>query len=228
MRAGYHSAMPARRPGRPSKLDAVVAERDGQPVTASDAILDRLRVGAYREEAARSVGVSKVTLYNWLLNGARHRQRLLAGDRLTAEQRRYVAFLNAVEEAEAQAMLTDWSRLAQLGAGGIPQVTTTVTEKVVREPDAQGRIVERVVERNTSTKTSHTLPDAQVLMWRLERRWPRYFGRRPDEELVDRQEVDAAVDDTRQRAASLTGELRAYLAGIEDGAQQPHPNGDRP
>lgn len=211
--------MPSRRPGRPSKLTAVVTQRDGRNITAGEAIIERLRLGAYREESARSVGISKVTLYNWLYAGARARQLALSGTKTTAEQRRYAEFLNAVEEAEAQAMLTDWSRLATLAAGGLAQVTTTIVEKVETKPDGS----QHVVERSTRTQTSHTLPDANVLMWRLERRWPRYYGRRPDEELIDRQDADAQVSDTKQRAASLSGELRAYLAGVADSAV--HENG---
>lgn len=209
-----------KRVGRPSKLTQPVATRDGQTITASEALIERLRVGAYREEAARSIGISKVTLYNWLFVGARARQKQLTNAKLTVEERRHVEFLNAVEEAEAQAMLTDWTRLARLGEGGIPQITTVIREKTAREVNAEGAVIERVVERTSETRTTHTLPDATVLMWRLERRWPRYFGRRPDDELQQRQDADAAVDDTQQRAAALSGELRAYLQGMSDAAER--------
>lgn len=202
-----------RRAGAPSKLGATVQhDADGNPVTAADAMIERLARGAYREEAARSIGVSNKTLYNWLFQGARARQRHLAGSRLTAEQRHYVEFLHAVEQAEAEAMLHDWSLLSLLADGGMPQVTTVERIKVALDDNG----VEQVVERSSETRTSHTLPDASVLMWRLERRYPKHFGRRPDEELHQRQDTDAVVDDTRQRASSLSGEVKAYLAGIAD------------
>jgi hypothetical protein len=202
-----------RRRGRPSKLHTVVAVRteEGKPdvlVRAGEALIERLRAGAYREEAARSVGIAKQTFYNWLYQGAHARHGALRGERLTHEQRDYAEFLDAVEEAEATALLTDWTRLGTLAAGGLPQVT--VTEKV----DPEGRLIERTV------RTSHTLPSENALMWRLERRWPKLFGRRTAVELTGTEggPIEFDVDDVRARARALADEIRAYQQGIADGS----------
>lgn len=65
--------------GRPTKLDAAIQDR----------ICNTIRLGNYMEAAAASAGVSKVTLYAWLKEGARQTRG------------RYRDFLNAVERAEA-------------------------------------------------------------------------------------------------------------------------------
>jgi hypothetical protein len=198
---------------RPSTLTAKLTHKDGTTQTVAEAIVERLRAGAYREEAARSVGVRRQSLYNWLYQGALARR--LRGDRLTrlitANQARCEEFLDAVERAEAQAMLTDWTRLAQLGAGGVAQVV--ITEKV----NADGHLIER------TTRTTHTLPDKDVLMWRLERRWPQKFAKRLELTGAEDRDVEADVADTRTRARMLSAEIKAYQQGIVDGSVMPAP-----
>lgn len=211
---------PTGRPrGRPSKLDLPIARRGGGVVTVSDALIDRLAAGALREEAARSIGLAKQTLYNWLHRGALARQAIAAGRQLTPDERRYAQFVDAVEEAEANALLGDWATLGQLAAGGMPQVTTTV--KVVREITDDNVVVEREVER--TTRTSHTLPDANVLIWRLEHRWPHLFGRNAELPTGD---MGENVDDLQTRARALVDEVVAYKAGLDD-ARAAQEQGDK-
>jgi hypothetical protein len=217
--------MSTRRPGRPSKLTSVVHVRqldDGssQQVTAADMIVDRLSAGAYREEAARSTGVGKQTLYNWLYAGAQARARLAKGERLTAQERRHAEFLDAVERAEASAIVGDWLTLGRLAAGGL-----TVTKRSTKR-DGNGNVVEETVTTET------TLPDARVLMWRLERRRPDLFGRRSSTgDLDDMPDEGEQVEDVRSRAQQLVAEIDAYRAGlsehpIEASATELHSNGN--
>ena len=207
------------RSGPPSKLNDIVStRRDGDvevPLTAGQVIVDRLRLGAYRTEAAKTIRLPRQTLYNWLYAGARARLARMAGHRLNDEQQSFLQFLDDVEEAEAMAMLTDWSRLGTLAQGGIAQVT--VREKIEVEQMADGSRRERVVERNVTTE--HTLPDRQALMWRMERRWPTYFGARVAVEHTGGVEVEHTVTDLRERARMLSQELRTFQQRVADGEE---------
>lgn len=156
------------RTGRPSSLLAVV-DREKNTTTA-DRIVDLLRAGNYVETAAAAAGVDKTTLYDWLKQGARL-SRDLAAQRtrrrdLSQHQRALVDFSNAVADAQAESESRDVMRLAQLANGGLPQVVETV------KVDGNGAVIER------TTKTEQTLPNAQVLEWRLERRHPTKWGRK--------------------------------------------------
>jgi hypothetical protein len=169
-------------------------------------IVDRLAAGAYREEAARSTGVGKQTLYNWLYAGAQARARLANGERLNAEQRRYAAFLDSVERAEASAIVGDWLTLGRLAAGGL-----SITKRSTKR-DGNGNVVEETVTTET------TLPDARVLMWRLERRRPDLFGRRSSTGDLDDMpdDVENEERDVRSRAQQLVAEIDAFRTGLSE------------
>ena len=207
------------RSGPPSKLNDIVStRREGDvevPLTAAQVIVERLRFGAWRTEAAKTIRLPRQTLYNWLYAGARARLARLAGHRLTDEQADYLQFLDDVEEAEATSMLTDWTRLGTLAQGGIEQVT--IREKVEVEQLPDGSTMERVVERNVTTE--HTLPDRQALMWRMERRWPTFFGARVAVEHSGGVEVEHTVTDLRERARLLASELRSFQQRVADGEE---------
>ena len=196
--------------GRPTNLGQVVDTHDGRPVTACEALVERLRGGAHREEAARSVGISKASLYDWIKRGALARGRAARGETVERTERRFIQFLDAVEEAEAQAQLTDWSRLGTLAAGGVVQVTTR--EKVEMVTDADGKTTERVIERVTTSDA--TLPSVAALTWRMERRWPHRFGRRVELTGAGGQPLIPKED----RIDALAAALEGYQAGVDDGA----------
>jgi hypothetical protein len=75
-----------------------------------------LKAGNYFETTAVLVGKSKVTLYSWIRRGRRERHRLEEDSR--AKERRseapFIAFLNAVEKAQAHAEVVD---VAAISAG---------------------------------------------------------------------------------------------------------------
>lgn len=162
--------MPA---GRPPKLNTIVLvrDRDGkkEKVTAAQRVIEAVRIGAYIESAAAVAGISKRTIYEWLKVGAQavdlvERQgRTLRS--LTQHQRDCMEFSHAVAEAEAMAEVDDVAELAAIGRGGRKITTTTVKR------NADGEVLEHV------TKTETTLPNPQVLEWRLERRHPEKYGR---------------------------------------------------
>ena len=91
--------MAANKTGRPSRLTAEMQE----------SICTALRAGNYMETAAAMNGVSKVSIYSWLKRGARERDRLATSSRQKAStsEAQYLAFLNAVEKAQAQSESRD-------------------------------------------------------------------------------------------------------------------------
>lgn len=87
-----------------AKINETITERD--PLTGAekqtkitDAILRALRAGAYVEDAAEAVGLSKQTIYNWLSRGEEHQD----SEKVPQAQRPYVDFLDAVTRAKAEA-----------------------------------------------------------------------------------------------------------------------------
>lgn len=161
----------ARRPGRPLRLTEVINAERG--TTIGDRIVQAVAAGNYLETAAATAGINKTTLYDWMRRGA----RLAADDaegrrsRFTADERALMEFSNAVGTALAQSEAGDVTNLARLGQGGIPQEVTTIKVAVDRETGETLRELER------TTRTTHTLPDAGVLEWRLERRFRERWGR---------------------------------------------------
>lgn len=194
---------------RPSTINATwKVEADGTKVTVADAIARAIAEGNYVETAAKLAGVSKVTVYDWLKRGARARMRAIKTDSPIARaDRPYVAFLNAVDEAEAEAEARDVRSLANLGNGGIHVETVTVKVAV----DAEGN--EKELER--TTRTERTLPDARVLMWRLERRHTERWGRLGSLEVTGPNGAPPLSAD--ERAKSLAAAMEEYLQGVADG-----------
>lgn len=197
--------------GRPSPIDAVVGHRqDGTNITVADQIVNARLAGAYIEHAAANAGITKETVYEWLRVAGRLRIRAkgrpLAELDLTDHERRCLEFSDAVAEAEAQWLVNQQANLEALGRGGIPVVT--VIEE--RGPDLADGSPGPLLKRKTTTK--HTLPDATVIMWRLERAFPEQFGRRievttPPSELSD-----------AERAAELITGISSYLEDVDAAA----------
>lgn len=197
--------------GRPSVIDAplvIARDAEGNPTrstTVSEKILSAMRAGAGITQAAASANVTTRTVYSWMATGARIEQAAalaqvenLPPPTPTPHEARCVDFLHAVNIAEADWEILQLTTLEQLGRGGIEQLTTTV--KVERQTDDKGNPVEVEVER--SERRSMTLPDARVIMWRLERRFPDRY--RPQVQ------VEHVGDAGAGRAAELSDVLEAH------------------
>src|SRR5215211_6194992 len=121
--------------------DAVAQERNrrGRPrkLTAKrqKAIVDAVRTGAHREQAAEAAGISRRSLQNWLARGE-----------LGGEQP-YRRFAEAVREAEAQAELESLRTIEKAAAEGDWRARAWVLER--RWPQRWGR----------QTRTEVTGPD---------------------------------------------------------------------
>lgn len=190
--------------GRPPKINTVVLTRDDPhsgrkvKVTAGQRIIEAIRIGEYVETAAALAGVDKTTVYEWLKVGAGATDAVARQGRtlksLTQHQRDCMEFSHAVAEAEALARTDDVATLAELGRGGRQMVTTTVK----RNPQGE------VIEHTTRTETAQ--PNAAVLMWRLERRWPAEWGRR----RLEVSGPDGEAIPVEVRAAGLVAALRQH------------------
>lgn len=181
--------------GRPSKIDAVIGTRPGEnggpdvEITVADRIVELLVAGNYLEGAAAGAGVHKDTVYHWLKTGAQVKLRAGAGsiDDIVASEfeRRCAEFSDAVAEAEGRYESSANLTLERLARGGVPLVTETVE----RGPapvhpqtggptyDSDGREVLGPILKS-STRSSSTLPDAQVIEWRLTRRFRQRYAER--------------------------------------------------
>lgn len=196
--------MPAKN-GRPSMLPQVIRYRDdGAPVTAGEQVIEKRRLGLDDQAACDSAGVSRSTLHNWRLGGARARTIAAQGKRaLTPEEQDLAAFIEQLDRAEA-----DWEsdRLAIIqGAakGGF------VTTKTVEKCNADGEVVERTV----TTETLH--PQWQAAAWQLERLRRDKYARRWEVTGADGKALIPEADQAR----NLADNLRDYLQGVEDGAK---------
>jgi hypothetical protein len=104
------------RRGRPGKLTAARQRR----------IIDAIRLGARRDEAAAAAGISRRSLQNWLARGE-----------LDGERGRYRDFAEAVRTAEAQAELAALRTIEKAAAGGDWRASSWLLER--RFPQRWGR-----------------------------------------------------------------------------------------
>lgn len=195
--------------GHPSDITTIVAhDEDGNPITVADRIVNGLRAGAYFEQCCAAAGIHRETAYGWLRIAGRVRIRHAKGHAdLTSHEQACLAFSDAVDEAEAQWELSALATLERLGRGGIEEQVVTV------KVNADG-------STETSTRSSRTLPVAQVLEWRLERKIPERYGRRV--EVTGKDGEPLLGHD--ERVENITETFRAYLQGVDDGkATEPKP-----
>lgn len=191
--------------GRPTDLDKVVGQREENTpsgvrvvdVTVADRIIAAVRAGNYLETAASSAGVAPNTVRQWLRDG---QQTLRTPGRRTRYQALAAEFSEAFVRAQGESEAEDVAQLARLARGGLRLVT--VTERT----DAKGEVVKTV-------KTEDTLPDAQVLEWRLERRFRERWGRQIEVTGAGGGPMQVDVTDVRERIAGRLDLIGDRLAG---------------
>lgn len=198
--------------GRPALLTAIVGTNTetGEPVTVHDRIISALRAGAFFHEACAFAGIHRDTAYGWLSTAGRIRIRTGGDpdpDEVTDHERNCLRFSDAKAEAEAVWVVQSHLTLERLGRGGIPQVRRV--EK--RGPDTADGTPGPVLE--VTETTEYTLPDARVLLTRMERRFPRRYGRVIGEDDERESSEGLTVED---RQESLLEAFDAYLRGKDD------------
>lgn len=204
---------------RPALLRAVIGRNadTGEPITVHDRIVNALRAGAYFEQACAFAGIHRDTAYGYLSIAGRIRLRTIGEpdvEGLSDHERDCLAFSDAVGEADAQWEVNALLTLERLGRGGIPQIKTVVKRGASTTNDEGVTVEGPVLEVTTTTEAS--LPHAQVLMWRLERRFPSRY-RRPGEQDADRGDTPDGLS-LENRQEGLVGNLEAYLQGQADEA----------
>jgi hypothetical protein len=190
--------------GRPSLIDAVVGcDDEGNAITVADRIVAALCAGNYFEQATAAAGIHKETAYGWLRLAAqiqiRAKGRTLEDLQLSDHERRCVEFSDAVVRAEARWEASALDTLEQLGRGGV-----TATHETLKY-DAAGNLIERTVRTETLP------PNAQVIEWRLTRRFPQRYGQHV--EVVD----GGALLTDDETTSALVESLSAYLEGVDKG-----------
>src|SRR6185369_9192166 len=153
--------------GAPSTIDDIVAHTpEGIPVTASERLCEVLRTGDFVHAACEAAHIDQSTYYGWLAKGADAARKRAAGDRLTANDRRYMEFVTMAREAEIE------GRRRILGAIQAHATTGAVVVTLTKKLDGRGKVIERTI------REEHRPSDPASAQWIAERRWPKDSNRR--------------------------------------------------
>lgn len=147
-------------------------DADGQPITVADRILNAVKVGTPLAGAASCVGITVVTLHQWMRDGARIERTLYANPdaELTDYDRRAAAFSYEIAHAIGEWEYRANEILEGLAVGGTEIVT--ITQKVRKKDDGTEEVLE------TSRKTEKLGPNPEVIKWRLRTRFPDRYAER--------------------------------------------------
>lgn len=145
-------------------LTQVAVRSDDRVMSAGQRILTSLAAGNYIETAAKAAGISVATLREWLAEAAALSTSGSPTHRLTKTEQALMAFGAAVADADAK-----WeSRMV----GYLEALSTGEGERVIvtEVTDQAGKITE------TKRRVEKLLPDAALIRWRLERKYPDRYG----------------------------------------------------
>jgi hypothetical protein len=144
------------RTGRPLRLDDVARkDPNGRERTVREVILERVGIGATLADACKAAGIARKTVLDWQRQAAVGFAKATRGERTTANERKLMEFLLALEQAEADAYQRDLAVIAGAAQGG-HQVRRTVEKR-----DGSGNVTERVEQVETLG------PDWKAAAWRL-------------------------------------------------------------
>ena len=102
-----------------------------------EAIKTMLRAGAYVDDSCRAVGITKTTFYNWLQRGNIQRERLNAGLEIEENESKFLDFLDAVEEADAEGIIGHLMNIDNAAKNGTWQASAWILER--KQPKKWGR-----------------------------------------------------------------------------------------
>lgn len=160
-----------------------------------------IRAGNYQETAAVAVGISKATYHGWKARGLEARAIIEATGGLPedkAGERLFLEFLDAVEEARADAESEAIQTLLRLAHGG-----EVIEVEVHLDPDTEEKVGETI---------RFSKPDRQAIAWYLERSFPERYGKRleiggPDQGPIPVEVEVSARDSLRKRLSQVAGRL---------------------
>lgn len=96
-----------------------------------------LTAGAYVEDACRSVGIHRATFYNWIQRGNIQRERLAAGLKVEPEENLFLEFLDTVEQADAEGIISHVMNIDNAAKNGTWQASAWILER--KQPHKWGR-----------------------------------------------------------------------------------------
>ena len=128
--------------------------------------------GCYVETAASYAGLVKSTLYDWLKRGGRALEAAAKGESYPKAEEPFVRFSNAIEKAMAVSENKDLQTIEAHSQGYVQG--KTVETKVVDENGEQ--IGKSEIKTETCLRR-----DWQAAAWRLERKFPKRWARKPAE-----------------------------------------------
>lgn len=159
--------------GRPTTIDDIVAYTDdGIPITAAERIIRTLETGEYLAAAVDAALTDGHTVRTWIDTGGEAARKKSRGERLTANERRYLAFALEVEAAQTRGRERLVSALANGATVGAVKTSTTV------KTDKNGDVIETV------ERTENIPPDLGIALEMVARRWPREWGRKEQIEVT--------------------------------------------
>lgn len=159
--------------GRPTTIDDIVAYTDdGIPVTAAERIIRTLETGEYLTAACDAALTDGSTVRQWIDAGAEAARKRSRGDRLTANERRYLAFSLEVEASQARGRERLITALANGATVGAVKTSTSV------KTNKNGDVIE------TIERTENIPPDLGIALEMVARRWPKEWGRKEQIEVT--------------------------------------------
>lgn len=102
-----------------------------------DTIVSALKAGNYLDDSARYAGVSERTVYLWIHKGRVARENLEEGVEPTANELRYIQFLQAVEKARSDAVVRNLTIIQKAANDGQWQAAAWYLERT--NPKKWGR-----------------------------------------------------------------------------------------
>lgn len=179
--------------GRPTKLT----------LETQNMIAQAIRANAYPETAAALVGIDRDTFYTWLKRGAKE----ISGP--------YKEFSDTIKKALATGQMRDLAVIDRAANGYDVEKTRTLAKNLI---NAAGKKIGNTIETTTERYREFAW---QAAAWRLERRFPRLWGKverpetpdLPEEAYQDkpvmtlkRETIDIYAPDRLARLISAFGE----------------------
>ena len=171
--------------GRPTKLTPEVQRTIAQAI----------RANAYPETAAALAGIDRDSFYEWLKRGAKE------------ESGPYREFSDTIKGALAVGQMRDLAVIDKAANGYDVEKTKTLAKDWI---DDAGKKVGNVVETTTERHREFAW---QAAAWRLERRFPRLWGRTDRPEVSDLPEERPLATVTRETINIYDPDRLARLIG---------------
>jgi len=159
-------------------LERVLAERDGNPVTARDVVIEGIKAGASFKDAANAAGISVRSFYEYRARGQEWVAALIADEPVPSDVLLFAQFAHDVEKANGEAVVSAIAIIRSAARGRAPTIVNG--EVVDRGHKPQWMAAAWIAERKNPaayarpTRLEHTgkggeslKPDAAVDLSRL-------------------------------------------------------------